>query len=457
MVVSSLGQEVAESGKEKGGKKEGVELGSFELMLQQADGSPIAGATVRCYAMRFKEDPGSHYGWSEGLLGPMKSIASDEKGIAKIPYPIRLGKEPDLRTISQISMTIEHPEFVASQIDVDPELKTSVQALKPGCELSLSAQDANGELTLNFGILMAGPGAPAKWLVTDEPGKRSRSIPDGIWQTMLVSPQKDGRTRFSGILPLRLRASQSTQVRRLPMTAGKEIKGSLSENVKRPVKEGKVFAHCIPKPMGNTWDDKEPSISWGDVAEVQPDGTFYFPSLPKTGKIQLIAICRGYVIQCEERTKTGAFTSGLVTDMESIDEAELILGMEETGDLAVRVSKPDGEPLEGAGVYTWPNQRLELGGSMILGEFYRTIDQIEMQLNGKIPPRESSNRYSGKTDKNGIAILRDIPIKIRSAFTIEHTEYLLPKDAAGVRREIPFILTKTGVTEIPVIVEKVQP
>ncbi len=143
--------------------------------------------------------------------------------------------------------------------------------------------------------------------------------------------------------------------------------------------------------------------------------------------------------------------------MESIDEAELILGMEETGDLAVRVSKPDGEPLEGAGVYTWPNQRLELGGSMILGEFYRTIDQIEMQLNGKIPPRESSNRYSGKTDKNGIAILRDIPIKIRSAFTIEHTEYLLPKDAAGVRREIPFILTKTGVTEIPVIVEKVQP
>ncbi len=60
------------------------------------------------------------------------------------------------------------------------------------------------------------------------------------------------------------------------MTAGKEIKGSLSENVKRPVKEGKVFAHCIPKPMGNTWDDKEPSISWGDVAEVQPDGTFTF-------------------------------------------------------------------------------------------------------------------------------------------------------------------------------------
>ncbi len=57
-------------------------------------------------------------------------------------------------------MTIEHPEFVASQIDVDPELKTSVQALKPGCELSLSAQDANGELTLNFGILMAGRGLP---------------------------------------------------------------------------------------------------------------------------------------------------------------------------------------------------------------------------------------------------------------------------------------------------------
>jgi hypothetical protein len=146
-------------------------------------------------------------------------------------------------------MMIRHPEYVGEEFHVDPRNGKGEKQLKAGCELTISAQDASGKLLDNFGIVMAGPGASAKWL-TNDGVKRSRSIPDGNWQTMLVYPKDNGEHLFSGVLPVRLANQQGVSIRKASLRPGLRLTGKLDDTVPRPVKNGQVVAWCLPKPAG---------------------------------------------------------------------------------------------------------------------------------------------------------------------------------------------------------------
>jgi len=122
-----------------------------------------------------------------------------------------------------------------------------------------------------------------------------------------------------------------------------------------------------------------------------------------------------------------------------VPEVSIIVEMEQTGTLQVTVSRPDGSPLEGAVVATWPNMLYYKGGATILGSEFQSRTQVEIQL---IPPgdrkprmsRQTPSQFWQKTDVKGKAILTGIPIGREQSLAIGHERFQLPKDFQN-RRE----------------------
>ncbi len=439
-----------------------METAEFTLTVLGDDQKPIVGAEAYIYAMRCKEDPGSHYGWPSNNMGKSKKITTDQEGKAVLLYPIRFGSEPDWLTTNEISIAITHAEYVKNELHIDPTVGESVKELKAGCELTVSARDASMQSTKEFGILLAGPGQSAKWIMDDQGVKRSRSIPDGQWQMMLVQPDPKGETLFSGIVPVRLKERQAVRLRDVPMRKGIRIVGALDEEVPRPVTEGTVLAWCSPKPAENSWEDRDPTLMWAETTVIQEDGSFVFPSLPRTGEIQLIAICRGWVIEDDGGQPTTQIRGIRINldEMEVTQEGvdDLVLPMIPTGDLEVTVLTPEGEPLKDAIVSTWPNQLIHRGGSQILGATYQSVDVIRAQLDPTFEAKRNvesvERRYSATTNDEGKVVLKDIPLHHTNSVDVSHDRYQLPKAKdQDIRRWVPFTCTKPGVTKLSLIVE----
>jgi hypothetical protein len=232
---------------------------------------------------------------------------------------------------------------------------------------------------------------------------------------MLVAPRDDGMHLFSGVLPARFAKGKDVTIRNAKLRPGMRLSGSLSENVPRPIAGGKVIAWCLPKPAGETYGAENPSIAWAEEAIVKEDGSFEFVSLPRGGTVQLIAICNGWLTTGKENT----FTIGKLVEIKE-DEladnhvAKITLEMEPTGSLEVEVIGPDGKPLVGAEVSTWPNQKLHLSGSNIVGECYPSARAINAQIAGIDPDEtawhQKADRYNAKTNEQGKVTLTEIPI-----------------------------------------------
>ncbi len=424
-----------------------VETAEFVLTIK-SEGRPVKDATVRLYACRCEEDPGSHYGWPSVNTDAATELTSDDQGKITVTWPLKFGLPDNWKTTSQISMSINHPEFVPEQLHIDPRQKTAVKEINAGCELTFSAVDSDRQ-ALQIGVLMAGPGGAAMWLRDEGGVVRSRAIPDGSWQAMLVSPKEDGRHLFSGVLPVRLANRQDVKIRNLRLRPGLRIVGKLSDDVPRPVTAGRVQVRCIPKPAGTQWEEADPSVVWMDVAKVAEDGTFELLSLPRTGQIQLIAICSGWLgINQGERNEIFRRTQGMILDLDDLAiehdvYEDLIIPMEPTGTINVTVLKPDGKPLPGAQVSTNPNQIWLLGGSTIVGSYQRSIESIQAQID-KVDqvranrPKQAVPKYVARTDQNGTATLSGIPLKQNQTVDAMHDDYTLPFDQNGRRQGVPY-------------------
>ena len=82
---------------------------------------------------------------------------------------------------------------------------------------------------------------------------------------------------------------------------------------------------------------------------------------------------------------------------------------------------------------TWPNQLYYKGGSTYLGHEFNSRVQVLSQLT---PPDQRkrpvhpplSGNFFQKTDGNGKAILRGIPIGANESLTLRHSKFTLPID-----------------------------
>jgi hypothetical protein len=173
------------------------------------------------------------------------------------------------------------------------------------------------------------------------------------------------------------------------------------------------------------FEDKEnvgiETLRWGDWVPIREDGSFEFVSLPRSGKIQMIAKCDGFVGKADDR----GFTIGESFEIEEV-ETRVTLEMTPTIDVEIVVTDKAGLPISGADVGFSPNQLWDGWGSQIVGEKWKSIDEVVARLDPtkSDPERERDFRdYLSETDAEGIARIRNLPEKWTKSFYVGKKEY----------------------------------
>lgn len=442
-----------------------VDTKLFKVFLLGDDGKPVQGATVKPYAMRCSEEKGSHYGWPTGNVGPAPTLVSNQEGIVEIPYPVRFGRDPDWLTTCQISFMVNHHEYVSaeshSDIDTDENETEAIITLVPGCEVSLSAVDAKLK-PVSFGVNLPYNAISSKW-VREDGFFRSRSIPPGIFPAMLVAPGENGETLFSDVVALELSEKQSARIRNVPLKKGIKFFGKLPDTVPRPIVDGHVAIEICPE-FDSEGKDPE-KLYWSDWTKIEEDGSFVFPSIPRSGTMRIFVHCKGWM---QEEKGKEFIVKGIdidLTDSVSKDgDLEYDPPMEETGDLEITVINAEGDPVAGAKVATWPNMQVLSGGSTILASAGKSLSFIEFQLKDKMDElnfddersSRTPTRFSGETNEDGVVVLKDIPLHRNESIYIQHSQYALPNAGKDGRvdRTLKYQIDEPGVKKL--IVEVVE-
>jgi hypothetical protein len=211
--------------------------------------------------------------------------------------------------------------------------------------------------------------------------------------------------------------------------------GKLADEVPRPVKDGYVITTSVPKPAGYSYDKQTPSLCWHDSEPIAEDGSFIIASIPRSGEIQIIAVCDGWVSKTTIPESHG-FVKGQLFDV-SGESIEPVVQMERTGTIELTILKPDGTPLESGEVSAWPNQRYHKGGSTVLGQKVSSVKLVENQLRSPEDQaypvnREQSFPFMGLIE-NGSVVLRGLPLSTNREIYLRHKEYQFPS-APGDRR-----------------------
>ncbi|MEZ6074220.1 MAG: hypothetical protein R3C56_00685 [Pirellulaceae bacterium] len=278
---------------------------------------------------------------------------------------------------------------------------------------------------------------------------------------MLVAPQNDGPTLFSGLLPLRVRPSQAVRLRNVLLTPGTVVHGQLSGDVPRPVRNGHVITTTAPKPAGDSYAEQDPSLTWHNKAPIDEDGTFTLPSIPHSGKIQIIAVCDGFVCKTT-MPDAGPFVMGQLFDV-SAGEMSVTVDMEPTASVEITIHRPDGGLLESGKVSASPNQKYYLGGSTMIGSGYNSLDTIERQMLPADARGEQSRLHRQRDFPfmeqpviDGVATLRGLPASAIGAnqAVLQNQEFSFPimlgSDFGEVHYELkPGEVTKMEVTVVP--------
>lgn len=423
-----------------------VEMKPFKLKLVDEAKNPIAGANVIAAGLRIEESPSSGCGWPTNVA-PKNEFVTDQDGVVEIQYPVKFGGPGFWMTTTRLIFRVSHADFAGAELEVDAAPGYAEHGLMQGCRAVFRGVDSKGTPTSDFAVLLtAGRRSDPIW--KRKPGEvSSGGLPVGKLQAMLVSPSADGLHRFSDLLTVDSQLTKESTFNDVELRPGIRIRGELSKNVPRPIKNGTVNVWCAPKPAGEVYSD-EPSLGWGEETSIAEDGTFEFPSLPRGGRIQFVALCDGWVVEGME--------NGLVVGKEIvIDDKQLranrvdgvILPMAAAGSVEVEVTDEDGKPLTGAMVVVSAHHWMKLYGTTILGNCYPTVRLMQSQIAGTPPPKGDwmkNTRYIQKTDESGKAILREIPIKPHQTLQVSHehfaTKAVLASGRDPFRDEIRFNL-----------------
>jgi hypothetical protein len=137
----------------------------------------------------------------------------------------------------------------------------------------------------------------------------------------------------------------------------------------------------------------------------------------------MIAKCDGFV------GKRG-FTNDESFDIEEL-ETNVTLEMTPTIDVEIVVTDNAGLPISGASVGSSPNQLWAGWGSQILGEKWKSIDEVDARLDPtkSVPESEMTFRvFSSETDAEGIAKIQNLPEKWTKSFYVGKKEYEVQED-----------------------------
>ncbi len=238
---------------------------------------------------------------------------------------------------------------------------------------------------------------------------------------------------------------------------GVRLRGRLDDTVPRPIKFGFVEL-CVTESLDGSHQLKVGS-RWRDVAEIQPDGSFEFPSVPRGQFAQIFALTEGYMSKppTDEQLRSYMRDGGLNDDaikeqfstlrraylprfvpLEGKDSVEIDspIPCEASAAVQVRVVDPNGAPIENAKVSVNPNGRF-IGADVFIAGTSMMVDTARFSGSGGFTSDENSpatkrykwaqNSYlSAITDAKGLAHIRNLPPRVREGYHVVADGYVMP-------------------------------
>jgi hypothetical protein len=364
--------------------------------------TPIEGVKFLPHALN------TSYFWPEKIMGKPKAYFSNKQAAIEVEYPpVFADGKVVCETIDGVASDVMH----ISQIARVPVIsgKESRVVMKPGIRLALQGIDENGQSLQSFTALASSDQAPKTWKPLPDGFIESHAMPLGHSQVMLVHPREDGKTCFSECWVLQLTEQDRATGRvmeNIEVLPGVRLDGRLAEQVPRPVKNGMVMAYCAPLPIETAVDqDYVDFLIWSDWTEIREDGTFTFDSLPQKGKVQVIALCDGWIGKTDRRTVGEQIT------LEG-EGLEIVLPMYPTIQAVVFAIDRQGKPVENARIDFGPNQVVWDRFSTRLGRCNRSIDSILSMFDPThrpVLPVTVESRFRRFTNEQGMARIPNLP------------------------------------------------
>ena len=398
-----------------------VEVMSVQTIMVDANDRPIAGVKATVRGLCCIEFPHTLYPWPSENIGKLQESQSKADGSIEFRYPVKFGVPGKWQGTSAIAISFSHPNYVAQWRNEELAQFPEKIKLESGCKVHLSAIDEAKKPVERFFPIVTCRHEARMWEYT--PGNaKTGCLSQGKLRCLLVSPRASG-TLFSKLLEFETDPDKMVSIDNILLQPGKRVFGKLPDYVPRPIVDGNVsidLGMTLDAPLGG-----RETVQWTDITPISEDGTFEFQSVPGPAQVQVIAICRGWIIRSP---KAGRVEGQMFDLRKDQSELEVAFEMEQTGDVRIELSSVDGEKIVGATVSTWPNKSGKYAQGWIAST-RRSIDYVECSLRGETytSTRDDTNRYCQISDNEGVVTLRDVPVGSEELIFVSHPNYDLPR------------------------------
>ena len=413
---------------------------SLDVRVIDPLGGPIGGVTVRPWALGGAQ---GHATWPNGkydrtAMDP-RSVRSDNDGRATVIYPKWVDPDEGVRTTT-VSIKADHPGFAHSgsvHIPVPHRSDDPFEVrLEAGYRVPITPM-IDGE-PVGVEAIHAMWSGPRSWqsdggLVRDKPNLSLPPLAKGSHSVLLAKVKRGRITHFSRIVDFVVDGEFDKSVP-IEMRAVRPIRGRLSNNVTRPVKNGRVSLRTLSKP-----NDDDDRVSYRTWCEIESDGSFEIAAWPTDEVIQAIALCDGFMAK-SGGTPLGfdevgpamakAFYFPQVFDPQSDDSASddrpIIIEMVRRSEFEVSAVDEEGEPVAGVEIAASPNVAWWGGGSQIYGAFL--IDGPSFFVDRRFESALDdgfSDPFLGLTDRFGKVTL-SLPSQHRERIEVMSDVYEIP-------------------------------
>jgi len=424
---------------------------TFPMVVKDADGKPVADAVLKPWAVRSSQGHGM---WREGPAGepgPQEST-TDADGMATITYP-KYHSVGEQVAVTAVTVSIDHPDHPhVSHEDVTvPTTSTEphVASLPSGAAIEVTVNlDGKPINDKNIRAMWSGGRnfyGGTDITVHDDGTLRIPPLTEGPGQFILLRLDGTKVTHFSKINKVDVVASPDPIRLEVEMIAALPVRGKLSDNVPRPVRNGRVKLTSIGD--GESWN----GVEWFDWAPVAADGTFVIDDWPQNEPLQLIALCDGFIagngkaptsVPPERATGIGPRAQVFLEPQAS----EIVIDMKPLVRCRFECKNAFDKPLADIVVASSPNIFWWNFGSQLYCD--PLVDPIDFLMSGKYESSEASKNlprpFHGTTDAKGVVEF-DLPAGNASIYAQSERHQLAAR--GGNRRRKIFVGREKAVVE----------